>query len=413
MSEVPPTGDEVGLGALLALLHGAADPFRTVQATYRTWRHGERLRNAFRADAEEKKRRGASISSGVRFVRSGEPAPPETEETVCIWRDGERFREEHHGGHRDGYYGVADGPLWWFWDEGMGAMSNQDDPSVGSGIGHGLKVMLNPTPLLSSLRFRVNGHSEVAGRATITAHATARPPDPRHGSFLELHELGTGAHHYQLEVDQERGVLLAVTTIHDEQPFHKITTLAIRFDEPIPAETFQFAAPEGEEIQPAQSRRHSVQHIPLTEAQQRAPFTVLMPDPVPASRRVHCMFIEASQRPPSPAHASLSYRSDDGHQSISISQMAAADHSYEHMINDENWQEVDRGGTSVRIRPAEWPQSEAYIERDGTFVLLVSDNLTGDQLATIAAGLRPAPSTGSFYRAPAGQAARTLSTVGG
>ena len=76
--------------------------------------------------------------------------------------------------------------------------------------------------------------------------------------------------------------------------------------------------------------------------------------------------------------------------------MAAADHSYEHMINDENWQEVDRGGTSVRIRPAEWPQSEAYIERDGTFVLLVSDNLTGDQLATIAAGLRPAPSTGSF-----------------
>ena len=124
MSEVPPTGDEVGLGALLALLHGAADPFRTVQATYRTWRHGERLRNAFRADAEEKKRRGASISSGVRFVRSGEPAPPETEETVRIWRDGERFREEHHGGHRDGYYGVADGPLWWFWDEGMGAMSH-------------------------------------------------------------------------------------------------------------------------------------------------------------------------------------------------------------------------------------------------------------------------------------------------
>jgi hypothetical protein len=76
--------------------------------------------------------------------------------------------------------------------------------------------------------------------------------------------------------------------------------------------------------------------------------------------------------------------------------MAAADHSYEHMINDENWQEVDRDGTSVRIRPAEWPQSQAYIERDGTFGFLVSDNLTGDQLATIAAGLRPVPSTGSI-----------------
>jgi hypothetical protein len=317
---------------------------------------------------------------------------------VRIWRDGERFREEHHGGRRDGYYGVADGPLWWLWDERMGAMSNQDDPSVGSGVGQGLKVMLNPTPLLSSLRFRVAGNSQVAGRATVTAHATPRPRDPRHGRFVrELHELGAGAHHYQLEVDQERGVLLAVTAIRDEQPFHKITTLAIRFDELIPAETFQFAPPEGEEIQPARDR-HRLQHVTLTEAQQRAPFTVLMPDRVPASWRVHCVFFEASQRPPSPAQVSLSYRSDDGHQSISISQMAAADASrhYENMINDENWQEVARDGTSVRVRPAEWGQTQAHLERDGTFVFLVSDNLTGDQLATIAAGLRPAPSTGSI-----------------
>ena len=71
MSEVPhrTTGDEVELGALLVLLHGADHPFRTVQATYRTWRHDERSREAFRADAEEYKRRGASISS-ARFVRS-------------------------------------------------------------------------------------------------------------------------------------------------------------------------------------------------------------------------------------------------------------------------------------------------------------------------------------------------------
>jgi hypothetical protein len=32
---------------------------------------------------------------------------------------------------------------------------------------------------------------------------------------------------------------------------------------------------------------------------------------------------------------------------------------------------------------------------DGTVVFLVSDNLTGDQLAMIAAGLRPAPSAGN------------------
>ena len=402
MSEVPhrTTGDEAELGALLGLLHGAADPFRTVQATYRTWRHEERLREAFLADAEEQKRRGASIKT-FSFARSGdpEPQPPETQETVRIWRDGQRVRQEHHGGRRDGHYGVADGPLWWSWSEQMGAMTNQDDPSVGSGIGQELQVMLDPTPLLGSLNFRVAGRSEVAGRATVTAHATPRPQDPRHGSFLrELHELGTGAHHYQLEVDQQRGVLLAVTAIRDEQPFHKITTLSIRFDEPIPAETFQFAPPQGEEIQPVQSRRHSLQHITLTEAQQRAPFTVLMPDRVPADWQVHCMYIEASLRPPTPALVSLNYRSDDGHQSISISQMAAADASrqYGNMINDDNWQEVARDGTSVRVSPAEWPQAQAHLERDGTFVFLVSDNLTRDELATIAAGLRPAPRTGNI-----------------
>lgn len=250
MPEVPyrRTGDEVELGMLLALLHGTDDRFRTVQATYRTWRHEHRLRAAFRANTEEQKRLGASVATVSAVSSIGEPAPPETEETVRIWRDGQRFREELHGGRRDGYYGVADGPLWWFWDESMGARSNQDNPTAQSGIGQRLQVMLDPVPLLSSLRFRVvSNNSQVAGRATITAHATPRPHDPRQGGFRrELHELGIGAHHYQLDVDHERGVLLAITAIRDEQPFHKITTLAIRFDEPIPAETFQFVPPDGE-----------------------------------------------------------------------------------------------------------------------------------------------------------------------
>ena len=304
---------------------------------------------------------------------------------------------EHHGGRRDGYYAVADGPLWWIWDERMGARSNQDDPTVGN-VGQELEVMLNPTPLLSSLRFRVTGNSQVAGRATITAHAIPRPQDPPYGRSLELHELGTGAHHYELEVDQERGVLLAVAAIRDEQPFHTITTLAIRFDEPIPAETFRFEPPDGEEIQP-NLYSHRSQHVTLTEAQQRAPFTVLMPDRVPASWQMHCTFFEASQRPPSPPQVSLSYLSDDGHESISIDQMAAADrasHHYENMVNEGDWQEVTYDRGSVTVRPAGWGQAQAHLERNGTFVFLVSDNLTADQLGTIAAGLRPTPKTGSI-----------------
>ena len=77
MSDVPhrTTGDEVELGALLALLHGTDDRFRTVQAAYRTWRHEERLHKAFRAGAEEMKRRGASISS-VPFRQHGRSRAP-------------------------------------------------------------------------------------------------------------------------------------------------------------------------------------------------------------------------------------------------------------------------------------------------------------------------------------------------
>jgi hypothetical protein len=391
-----PTDDQVELGALLVLLHGADAPFRSVQVTYRVWRHDERLGRAFRADAEEQKRRGASIST--ISIGNGDPAPPEHEETVQIWRDGERFRVEHHGGQRDGYYAVTDGPHWWIWDERMGGRSNQDDPSVGSNVGQELQVLLNPTPLLSSLCFRVTGRSQVAGRATITARATPRPQDLRHGRSFELHDLGTGAHRYELEVDDERGVLLAVTAIRDKEPFRAITTLAIGFDEPIPAETFQFEPPQGEEIQPTRDS-HRRQYVTLTEAQQRAPFTVLMPNRVPASWQVSCAFFEASQRPPSPAQVSLNYRSDDGHESISISQMAAADrasHHYENMVNTDDWQEVTRAGTSVKVRPAGWGQAQAHLECDGTFAFLVSDNLTSDQLATIAAGLRPAPSIGSI-----------------
>ncbi|MDQ6731912.1 MAG: hypothetical protein M3022_16900, partial [Actinomycetota bacterium] len=256
----------------------------------------------------------------------------------------------------------------------------------------------NPTPLLSSLRFRVTGSSQVAGRATVSAHASPRSYDPRYGRSLELHQLGTGADHYELEVDQERGVLLAVTAIRDEHPFHIITALAIRFDEPIAAETFQFTPPEGEPVQ-ATRDDHRLQHLTLTEAQQRAPFTVLMLDRVPAGWQAQCMFLEASQRPPSPPQVSLSYRSGDGHESVSIDQIAAGDrasHHYENMVAGDDWQDATRDGATVKVRPAGWGQAQAYLEREGTFVFLVSDNLTGDQIATIAAGLRPAPDSGSI-----------------
>ena len=399
MSEMP-AGDEVELGALLALLGGAADSVRTVRVTYRIWRHAQRSREARRAEVEERKRRGEGVSIVIARPVAGSgdpppPAPPETHETIRIWRDGPRFREEHHGGYQDGNYGVSDGRLWWSWSEQFGASCNQDDPSVESGIGKQLKFMLNPALLLSFLSFSVSGRSQVAGRATVTAHAIALPHKHHHAGFFNVGLLGIGAQYYQFEIDQERGVPLAVTAIRDEQPFFKITTLAICFDEPIPAETFQFVAPEGEEIQTVRDRQRLQESVTLTEAQQRAPFTVLLPERVLAGWQMRCLFVKAVKRPPSPARVSLAYRSDDGHQSLAIWQMATSDRAAFECgtgINDENWQAVTREGMLVGIRTSEWGEVEARLERDRTFAYLISNTLSSDQIATIAASLRPAPS---------------------
>ena len=385
------------LGPLLVLLHDAELAVSTVAVTYRVWQHRERMNAAFLADAEQQRRRGASIHTCGPGRETAEPV--EQEETVRIWRDGDRARVEHHGGPRDGYYAVADGPLWWMWDERNGAHSNQDDPSVGSGVGEELQIMRNPTPLLSSLRFEPVGSSEVAGRPTISARGVPRPQDTRRGPpAFELHELGTGADCYELEVDRQLGILLSGTAIRVQEPFHKITTLAATFDEPIPDETFRFTPPAGEPIQTRTWNESRVEHVTLVEAQQRAPFTVLMPDTIPASWQVQCRLIRPSERSRSPMQIGVIYTSVDGHESISLSQFpAGGPNPYMELSHgDENWETVTRDGVEMQTRPARWGQAQVQLERDGTFVHLMSDNLTRDQVLTIAAGMRPAPTTSSI-----------------
>lgn len=393
------TGETPELGILLALLHRADAPFTTVKATYRIWRHDERANAAFRADVDKRKRRGASIGTIQTTTRS--PAPIEREELLRIWRSGDRVREQREGGDRDGFYAVQDGNLWWYWDQRNGASSNQDDPNVGSGIGQELSVMLDPTSLLGSLRFRAVGRSQLAGRATITAEAVPRPSDPRGlPRSVELHQLGTGADRYTLEVDVERGVLLGVVALRNDEPFHTITTVEIAFDQPIPDERFEFRPPAGEEIRPV-GRGPRPQHVTLPEAQQRAPFTVLIPDSIPTDWRVHCVVVDPSDRPPAPAQVSLNYNSEDGHESVHLSQVAAAGDlsQYGELIKGDQWDEVVRGDTVIRVTKSGAHgshQKQAHLERDGTFVFLTSDTLGSEQLVTIAAGLRAAPSTSSI-----------------
>jgi hypothetical protein len=322
--------------------------------------------------------------------------PAECEEVLRTWRSGNRVRDEHYGGQRDRAYGVRVGERWWAWDEHAGACSNEGDPSMGSGIGNELSVMLNPSPLLGALRFRVLGRSAQAGRPTIRAEAVPRLSDPHGGPrWLELDELGSGAERYTFDVDAERGVLLGVLALRDGQPFNQITALEISFDESIPEERFVFHPPAGEEVRPV-GEHPQPQHIQPTEAQQRAPFTVLMPDRVPVDWQPSCVFIEASERPLSPAMVMLEYRSESGHESVHIAQGGAERHSvYDELAQGSGWDTVTRDGTTIRVtKPGH--QVQAHLELDGTFVFLMSETLTAEQLISLASSLVPAPNPTSI-----------------
>jgi hypothetical protein len=366
------------LGDLLELLHGAEEPFETVAVTWRVWRHHERAQRAFLAEAER---------SGGRVAIAYGPgdSPEESTETVRVWRAGDRVREEHG----DGSYGVTVGSTWWRWHELAGAISNEDEPEVAGGVGERLSVFLSPARLLGSVRLRVIGEGEVAGRPAIEAEAMPRALRRGEPHGFELHELGHGAERYVLQVDRERGVLLASTAYFESEPFISIEATEIAFDQPIDPERFVFVPPPGETVHSSRDQGVHHHHVTLVEAQQRASFTVLMPRQVPADWRPRCMYVEARERPQVPETVALFYHSDDGHQSVNINQSAAAEKhaQFSHMIGAGDW-EPRRDGVHVRGLGG---QSQAHVERAGTFAFLSSDTLSCDELARLADALVPAP----------------------
>jgi hypothetical protein len=194
-------------------------------------------------------------------------------------------------------------------------------------------------------------------------------------------------------------VLLSVVAFRDGELFRETSTVEIAFDQPIDDDRFVFQPPAGEEIRSSRHRSRP-ERMPITEAQKRAPFTVLIPDRVPAHWHVHCVLVEPSERPRSPAQVLLNYNSEDGHERVNLSQRAANEKQsqYYELIRGKGWDEVIRDGTTIRVtRPgAAGNQTQAHLEREGTFVFLLSATLGAEQLTNIAAGLRPAPSTSSI-----------------
>jgi len=376
------------LSELLVLLHDAEEPFVSLRARYRVWRHRERAHAAFLAQA---KRRG-STTFGVHGG-GGAPLDPESVELVDIWRVcPDRARVAYSGGDRDGSVGVSVGERWWHFDQRVGATSNVEDPSIGSGTGAEFAAFLEPPRLLGALRFAPLGRGTRAGREVIVADAWPRlePPRGRPPSF-GLHELGAGGDRYRLEVDAERGLVLAAHAFADGEPFQVVEAVEFEVDRDIDADMFVFRPPEGEEIRRPGHRGEVRHHASIPEAQAAMPFTLLVPEHMPSTWTFDCTYSGPSDRPPSSPTVGINYRSDSGHESLNlILRPAGAD---PHRTDASDWREARAGEYTVRVhgRGERGPQSQLRLEHAGTSVLMLSDTLSGDQLIALAAMLVPAP----------------------
>lgn len=174
------------------------------------------------------------------YEASGEP-PDRPRGTSVLHREvwvvpPDRARQE-----ADGHAAGRNGDRWWqLYPDGTLERGER-----GSGfelvIARLAHEMLEPQPTLELLELSVLDTGAVAGHPSLQLRAVAREGvDPLDG---RLQWLGFYADHWLLELDAERGVLLAVEAMHRERSLSSVTFTSIGYDEPIPDELFEAPVP--------------------------------------------------------------------------------------------------------------------------------------------------------------------------
>jgi hypothetical protein len=374
------------LGDLLVLLHGARGRVSTVRAVVRTWHH-VRVRDEAMARLVER-------GDVVTFGPGGAPERGCEESLVRLWfAPSDRVREEREDPD-GGRLGVRRGRLWWRYDAQNGAMSNQDRPEVGSGIGEEFGWLLDPAAVIGLLDFGQVSPGRRAGRPVLRVRAVPRVID--HGSDEPLWRLGAvGADELGLEVDAERGTLLGVESRFQQQPFAISEVLEISFDEEFPEDTFVFTPPPGEQVRSITEEFGVRRDMTIEQAVTLAPFIVWIPARLPANWETQIAFAAAQDRPPAVPHVFLHYRASDGTHGVTITE-SPADHPRDVEAEGPGgpWREIERDHRQIHVRePAEsWQPAQARADYEGTRILISSTDLGAEALADLAAGLVQAPS---------------------
>jgi outer membrane lipoprotein-sorting protein len=317
-----------------------------------------------------------------------DPAPSLRVEETRFWHEKPgRFREEitsDHPNARNGWVAVRDGDRWWSYDPRNGAISNEDDPEVGTGVGDELAALLDPVDLLAAYELTVLGRGEVSGRASIDMRAIDRKTE--HHRF---HSFPRWGDELRCSIDAERGILLRSAALVDGEEFTSAELSELVFDEPIGPETFVLELPEGETF--ASLDRHEIAWVTLPQAVERASFKVFAVRKLPdGDWRIHAHYAVRRRRPPIPESVSIHYMRDDAQRQLSLSESPAhaPASDWPEVVDEEA---VVRGGVSYLVHAGEdgdfGPPATVRFERDGTRIVMSSQTLDVDSLLELAAEL--------------------------
>jgi hypothetical protein len=376
------------LGDALALAHDARERLGTLRALVRRWHHGGRWQRAF--DRNRQQRGGDATAAWASERRA---AAGESEFVTRLWVDGPRRMRVEHEIERDGTSRTAvtviDGERCWSYVPGHGAFVSElplTTSGATPGLG-GLDGLLDPLPLLASLRLAVRGRARWEGRPAIHLDGTLRP-GMGHRLFGE--GFASWADRCDLLVDGERGVLLRAATLLDGEPFAVTEMLEPVFDEPLAAELFRFSAPPGEPVLPLRPARAGPtagrSWFTLEEAARAVDFAVLTPSALPRTTEHRVAVLPPVTGPPSrPAEIHVFYDLPGRLDLMECAAGAAA-------ADRHAWDPVEHDGALVLVRErrARHPagRRELKLERLGTLIRISSD-LQLDDLLALAASLEP------------------------
>jgi hypothetical protein len=241
-----------GLEDLRELMWGARDGWSTVQATFREWQDVVRCEEAFdRFVAQEQP--GSVGRFGGRIE-----APPFRIKEWRVWaRKPYRWRVETDT--PNGSF-VEVGDRAWRPDlayHGYGPEAL--DPPDLLPLDNHVAWIFDPRIALTELDVRVVGSAVHSGREAVRLVAVPGEEARRsHAGPLVPSILGWGwtAHDFELLVDAERGVLLLLAALLDDEEFARLEVTEVAFDRNLPEDLLATHEPQPSGRDPVRTRSH-------------------------------------------------------------------------------------------------------------------------------------------------------------